>query len=63
MEHGRRVELEGRLDSVTARHTMTSVRKTQSAEALKVATEQASLAEAQANGSGLEGFTHYYTSH
>ena len=42
------MDLESRLESLTPRHSEAGIRKTAAMESLKVASEQASLAEAQA---------------
>ncbi|CAI8019316.1 hypothetical protein GBAR_LOCUS11619 [Geodia barretti] len=47
-ECSRRMDLESRLESLTPRHSEAGIRKTAAMESLKVASEQASLAEAQA---------------
>ena len=46
------MELEKRLEAVTSRHSAACVKKTEALEALKVVTEQANLAEAQAGRYG-----------
>ena len=43
------VQLETKLEAVTSHHSAASVKKTQSLEALKVISEQSSIAEAQAS--------------
>ena len=47
-EYSRRMELERRLETVSSRHSAACRKKTEAMEALKVVTEQASLAEVQA---------------
>ena len=62
-EYSRRMELERRLETVTSRHSATCRKKTEAMEALKVVTEQASLAEAQASRYGRSGMFTFTLSH